>query len=67
MRAGDLVRFKICLWHVDPKRYTEWKVGLLLEYLTWTKMAKILYEGEVHTVHASNVQIHKRAKIKHQN
>ncbi len=62
MRAGDLVRFRQCTWHVEPKKYTDWVVGLLLEYKTWTKVAKILYEGKVYQVRANDVQIHKRAK-----
>jgi hypothetical protein len=62
MKAGDLVRFRECVWHVEPKRYTEWKVGLLLKYIPWMKIATILYEGEEYTVRAENTQLHKRAK-----
>ena len=25
MRAGDLVRFRECIWHIEPKKYTDWK------------------------------------------
>ena len=67
MRAGDLVRFKQCLFHGTPKVYSEWKVGLLLEYHTWEKVAKILYNGQIVRVGASDTQIHKRAKRQAQN
>ena len=62
MRAGDLVRFRDCIFHGSPKVYTEWKVGLLLEYTPWMKIAKISYNGKVVSVRANDVQIHKRAK-----
>jgi hypothetical protein len=59
MRAGDLVRFRheayprvrkndCGIWH--------WKVGLLVEYHTWEKMARILYGGKIYSVHSSEVQ-----------
>jgi hypothetical protein len=57
MRAGDLVRFK----HTGAKN-EDWKVGLLVGYRTWEKIANILFEGKLHRIRASNVQIHKRAK-----
>jgi len=67
MRAGDLVRFRECSWHVEPKEYTEWRIGLLLEYATWRKIAQILYDGEVYHIRAEDVQIHKQAKRKRKN
>jgi hypothetical protein len=62
MRAGDLVRFRECTWHVEPKKYTDWKIGLLVEYKPWMKIAQILYEGKEYKIQANDVQIHKRAK-----
>lgn len=67
MKAGDLVRFRQCVWHIEPKKYTDWKIGLLLEYKNWTKIAKILYEGKTYSIQAQDVQIHKRAKSKQKN
>ena len=62
MRIGDLVRFRECTWHVDPKRYTDWRVGLLLEYNTLSKMGTILFEGVNYRVRGENIQLHKPAK-----
>ena len=62
MRAGDLVRFRECTWHGEPKKYTEWKIGLLLEYKSWTKIAKINFEGQTYQIRANDVQVHKQAK-----
>ena len=53
MRDGDLVRFRLVDHH-------EWSVGLLVQYETWEKVARILHSGEIVSVHASNVQLHKR-------
>ena len=62
MRAGDLVRFRQCTFHGTPKVYSEWKVGLLLEYKPWYKIAKISYNGHIVKVRGSDAQIFKRAK-----
>jgi len=66
MRAGDLVRFREIITHGaglhQPTVYTKWKIGLLLEYTPWMKIAKINYNGKVISVRANDVQIHKRAK-----
>jgi len=66
MRAGDLVRFKEVLEHGAglhrPTVYSAWKIGLLKQYHTWEKIAKIIYEGQIVRVRASDTQIHKRAK-----
>ena len=67
MRAGDLVRFRECTWHIEPKEYGDWKIGLLVEYTTWRKVAQILHNGELYQVRAQDVQIHKQAKRKGQN
>jgi len=67
VRAGDLVRFRQCTFHGIPKVYSEWKVGLLLEYRPWKKLAYILYNGEQVTVHPSDAQIHQQAKRKQKN
>ena len=67
MRVGDLVRFKECTFHGTPKVYSDWKIGLLVEYHTWEKVAKINYNGQIVRVRASDTQIHQQAKRKHQN
>ena len=67
MRAGDLVRFRECVFHGTPEVYSEWKVGLLLEYKPWMKIARISYNGEIVTVRANNAQIHQAAKRKRKN
>ena len=56
MRVGDLVRFK------QSKEYIDWKIGLLLEYTPWMKVATILYKGKIFRIRAQDTQIHKRAK-----
>jgi hypothetical protein len=62
MQMGDLVRFRICTWHRDPKQYTAWKEGLIFEeYKSWEKVVSILHEGETIRVHASDVQLVSRA------
>ena len=58
MKAGDIVRF-----HTEH-RMTEkinWKIGLLVEYHTWEKVARILYDGKIIAVHASKAQLAQRA------
>ena len=67
MKAGDLVRFRQCTFHGTPKVYSEWKVGLLLEYKSWYKIAKISYNGEIVSVHGSDAEIHQQAKRKQKN
>jgi hypothetical protein len=34
----------------------DWKIGLLVEYHTWEKIATILCDGEVFRVHAGEVE-----------
>lgn len=59
MKKGDLVRFPLS--KIPIKRLTdcgiwELKVGLLIEYHTWEKMATILCDGKIHRVHGSEVE-----------
>lgn len=67
MRAGDLVRFRECTWHLDPKEYTDWRVGLLLEYSTLSKVGSVLFEGEQYRIRGENIQLHKAAKRSRKN
>ena len=67
MRTGDLVRFRQCTFHGTPKVYSEWKIGLLLEYKPWMKIAKISYNGHIVSVRANDAQIHQQAKRKQKN
>ena len=57
MKAGDLVRFKYSGGDAEG-----WKVGLLIEYHTWEKIATIIYEGKKIRAMARLVQLHKQAK-----
>ena len=56
MQAGDIVRFKT-KGQSFFSRYETWKIGLLVEYHTWEKIATILYEGSTRRVHARDVQL----------
>lgn len=49
MRKGDMVRF----W--KPSNEGPF-IGLLVEYNTWEKVARILYKGEVISIRAENAQ-----------
>ena len=63
MKDGDLVRYRICTWHVEPKKYTDWKIGLLYKYNKLMKMAEIVSpEGELIRIRAADVQLVQRAK-----
>lgn len=66
MKTGDWVRF--CRGSAERKSNSigvefpvDWKEGLLIEYHTWEKVARILYEGKIVSIHASDVQLAKRA------
>jgi hypothetical protein len=61
MKAGDLVRFRppYYLREVDGVHAPEggdWRIGLLVEYRTWEKMATIMYENELLRIQARHVQ-----------
>ena len=54
-----MVRFRY--EEFPPKRPTdcrmwEWKIGLLIEYHTWEKVASVLSDGKVYRIRASEVQ-----------
>ncbi len=67
MRAGDLVRFREITFHGNPMIYTEWKIGLLLEYESWYKVARVSYGGEQISIRANDVQTYQQAKRKRKN
>jgi len=55
MKQGDLVRFKV--YKVVPRKRTDcgiWevKLGILVEYKKWEKIATILSEGKIHRIRA---------------
>ena len=52
MKAGDMVRFWKLRDRVDEKP----ELGLLLEYHSWEKVARILHEGEIISIRAEYVQ-----------
>tara|TARA_Y100001938_G_C7995210_1_gene381683 strand:+ start:101 stop:322 length:222 start_codon:yes stop_codon:yes gene_type:complete len=59
MKVGDLVRF--CLSKLPRQKDTdcgvwEWKMGLLVEYNTWEKVATVLYKGKLIRVRAGEVE-----------
>ena len=65
MRDGDLIRYRVCTWHVEPKKYTDWKMGLLLKYDKLMKIAEIINpNGDLVRVRAADVQLVQRAKTK---
>ncbi len=49
-----MVRFRDVINH-RTQELTDWKVGLLLEYTKWQKVATILYKGEVRRMRAEYV------------
>jgi hypothetical protein len=49
MRSGDMVRF----WKYSGEGPF---IGLLVEYHTWEKVARILHEGKIISVRAEHVQ-----------
>ena len=62
MKTGDLVRFKSIaaghrhkLFPLDSQG-GEWRIGLLIEYHTWEKVATVLYRGETFRMRAEFVQ-----------
>ena len=59
MKNGDIVRFKS--YTLRPVNNHDcgiwsWKLGLLVEYEKWEKVASILCEGEVLRIRAEDVQ-----------
>tara|TARA_R110002074_G_scaffold153487_1_gene308645 strand:- start:236 stop:457 length:222 start_codon:yes stop_codon:yes gene_type:complete len=59
MKTGDLVRFALWEdivdiddWSTTPKGH----VGILIEYDTLHKAARILYEGEIHMIRGQLVE-----------
>ena len=48
-----MVRFRVSENH-------DWEIGILVEYKPWYKVAQILCEGNVRSVHGSLVQLHTR-------
>ena len=59
MRTGDLVRFALWEdivdindWSTTPKNH----VGILIEYDTLHKAARILYSGEIHMIRGQLVE-----------
>ena len=66
MKAGDIVRFRDEIYRRDKDSdcgmWNPEKIGLLIEYNTWEKIARILYEGKIISVRAENTQLAVRAK-----
>lgn len=54
MKTGDMVRFRTVINHRDEV-LSAWKVGILVEYQPWEKIASVLYGGEVLRLYARHV------------
>ena len=59
MQKGDIVRFRS--YTLRPVNNQDcgiwaWKLGLLIEYKKWEKVASILSEGKIIRVRAEDVQ-----------
>ncbi len=54
MRTGDMVKFRDVLNH-RTQELSEWKIGLLVHYTSWEKIATVLYDGEVRRMRAEHV------------
>ena len=61
MRAGDMVRFHFPR-EERPNNPSEWHHGLLIEYNTWEKVARILYDGEVISLRAEYTTLAKNGR-----
>tara|TARA_E500000331_G_scaffold350488_1_gene395465 strand:- start:2572 stop:2787 length:216 start_codon:yes stop_codon:yes gene_type:complete len=59
MKPGDMVRFRKEQWKrkcpSDCGMWV-WKLGLLVEYHSWEKIATVLCEGKLLRIHASEVE-----------
>ena len=66
MKTGDLVRFRNKyhgrLTNDGKEIYSDWEIGLLIEYHTWEKIATILLGTETVRIAARDVQLVKRSK-----
>jgi len=60
VKAGDMVRFHRS--QLREPTEIDWKHGLLIEYNTWEKVARILYEGKVISVRAATVTLAKNGR-----
>tara|TARA_B100000131_G_C17562404_1_gene387364 strand:- start:178 stop:387 length:210 start_codon:yes stop_codon:yes gene_type:complete len=61
MKQGDLVRFKkpgleFTSTNRAKRLHNTWRIGLLIEYNTWEKIARILYHGKIISVAARGVE-----------
>tara|TARA_B100000900_G_scaffold337410_1_gene299347 strand:- start:806 stop:979 length:174 start_codon:yes stop_codon:yes gene_type:complete len=56
MRVGDLVRFR------EYDNEPDYRIGLLIRYDSFTKVAEILVDGYMFYAPARLVQVHRRGK-----
>ncbi len=54
MRTGDMVKFRDVLNH-RTQELSDWKIGLLVHYTSWEKIASVLYKGEIRRMRAEYV------------
>lgn len=57
MKEGDLVRAKQNTHSAAIRSYTEIiKLGILIEYNTWEKVATVLLDSGIHRIRAEHVE-----------
>lgn len=59
MKSGDLVRFRSPHWlggAGSSEDQRPWRLGLLIEYHTWEKIATVMYKSEIIRIQARNVE-----------
>ena len=54
MKTGDMVKFRDVINH-RTEELSGWKIGLLVNYTKWEKIATVLYEGELRRIRAEHV------------
>jgi len=59
LKSGDLVRFKKDLYLEGINKHetllSQYKIGVLVEYKKWEKIASVLYNGNILRVRSDNV------------
>lgn len=59
MKAGDMVRFRKPVYPIQNRNdcgIWDWKLGLLVKYESWEKIATVLHNGKLLRIRAEYVQ-----------
>ena len=56
MKSGDLIRWRKMASSAHGGN-PPWKLGILVEYQSWEKIATVLSEGALHRISARDVEI----------